>query len=318
MFKVMLALVPGIAAHAFAFGPAILLQLTWCSLVAIGLEAIMLAWRNMPLKPFLTDGSALLTAWLFALSLPPNAPWWLSMVGLFFAIVVTKQLYGGLGNNLFNPAMVGFAVCMVSFPAQMSQWLSPLALQTHASGDVTLLHMLWHPAGLDGMTSATPLDHMKTSLHGGLEMAKALPAATLQQGWPWISLGYLVGGAWLIHQRVISWHIPVAVLGGFCTLASLLWLGDSSRFAPPWFHLQFGAVVLGAFFIATDPVSAPSTRKGKLIFAGLIGLLSYLIRVFGGYPDGVAFAVLLMNLCAPLLDHYTQPAVFGHRSRGQT
>ncbi|WP_249383820.1 RnfABCDGE type electron transport complex subunit D [Chitinivorax sp. B] len=319
MFKVLLALVPGITAYVLAFGPAILLQLVWASVLALGMEAAMLVLCHRPVVPFLTDGSALLTAWLLALSLPPTAPWWLMAVGIFFAIVVAKHLYGGLGNNLFNPAMVGFAVCIVSFPAQISHWLAPISLQTQPIAFTDLASQIFHSTPWDAMTSATPLNSLKTQLHTGTPIHTIRPQPVFQQaGLLWITLGYLIGGLWLLQQRVISWHVPIATLGTFTLLAAALWLVDGSHFASPWFHLQYGAIVLGAFFVATDPVSGPTTLLGKLIFASLIGLLAYVIRVFGGYPDGVAFAVLLMNSCAPLIDHYTQPAVFGHKGKASS
>ena len=299
MLTVGAALIPAVIAYVVFFGPGILRSLAIASVAALVFESLMLHMRGKPLGLFLQDGSALLTAWLLALSLPPTAPWWLLVVAVFFAIVVAKHLYGGLGQNPFNPAMVGFAVCIVSFPALMGQW-----------------------PGVDAITAATPLDHLKTALKLGEGHADVTSIVADQsiyglvagRGWEWIAAGYLVGGIVLVWLRIISWHIPVAFLGAVVLLSGGLWLFDSRAFASPLFHLFGGATLLGAFFIATDPVSGATTPRGKLIFGAGCGLLEILIRVFGGYPDGLAFAVLLMNLCAPVIDMFTQPPVFGAES----
>ncbi|HET6719832.1 MAG TPA: RnfABCDGE type electron transport complex subunit D [Rhodocyclaceae bacterium] len=300
MLTVGAALIPGVIAYVAFFGPGILKSLAIASVAALLFEALMLQLRGKPITLFLKDGSALLTAWLLALSLPPTAPWWLVVVAVFFAIVIAKHLYGGLGQNPFNPAMVGFAVCIVSFPALMGQW-----------------------PGVDALTAATPLDHLKTALklgEGQVSVAtitadRSVYGLVAGRGWEWIAAGYLVGGVALIGLRIITWHIPVAFLGVVLLLTGGLWLFDAQAFASPLFHLFGGATMLGAFFIATDPVSGATTPRGKLIFGAGCGLLAVLIRVFGGYPDGMAFAVLLMNLCAPVIDMFTQPPVFGAQNQ---
>ena len=321
MLKVLIALVPGIFAYVWIYGSGILVSLLIASVTALASEALVLKLRKRPIMPFLLDGSALVTAWLLALALPPLAPWWLVVVGTLFAIVIAKQLYGGLGYNPFNPAMIGYAVLLISFPVIMTQWPAPLELaQAHLSFMDHLHYIFGHalPDGvkLDAISSATPLDYLKTQLTLQHNVADISQASIFGQfgakGGELVIGAYLLGGLYLLQQRIISWHIPVAFLATLAVMAGAFHLVDPAHYAGPLFHLFSGAAVFCAFFIATDPVSGPTTPNGKLIFAAGVGALTYLIRVYGGYPDGVAFAVLLMNICVPLIDAYTQPRVFGH------
>ncbi|MFT3960724.1 RnfABCDGE type electron transport complex subunit D [Propionivibrio sp.] len=316
MLQVLAALLPGVAAYLWLLGPAVLVQLGIATATALLAEAVMLAVRGKPLGLFLGDGSAVVTAWLIALAFPPLAPWWLVAVGTAFAIVVAKHLYGGLGQNPFNPAMIAFAVCIVSFPALMSQWP---AIDAGAGFGERLALILGQAPRLDALTGATPLDALKTALKLG-EGRTGVAAITADRhvfgyvaghGWEWVSAGYLLGGLWLWWRGVIGWHVPVAFLGGLAAISGALWLWQPEAFADPLFHLFSGGSMLGAFFIATDPVTGCTTPRGKLIFGFAAGVLAYLIRVFGGYPDGVAFAVLLLNICVPVIDLYTQPPIFG-------
>jgi Na+-translocating ferredoxin:NAD+ oxidoreductase subunit D len=320
MFQVCLALVPGITAYVWLIGPAILIQLAIASSIALLAEAVILHLRGRPIGMFLTDGSALVTAWLVALTFPPLAPWWLVAVGTLSAIVIAKHLYGGLGQNPFNPAMVGYAVCIVSFPALMSQW-PRLGLELGFWDQLNII--LGLAPALDSLSGATPLDALKTALRLG-EGSVDVPALLANQdifgtfagrGWEWIAAGYLLGGLWLWQRRLITWHIPIAFIAALLCISGALWLLDPAQFAHPLFHLFSGGAMLGAFFIATDPVSGCTTPRGKLIFGAGAGLLVYIIRVFGGYPDGVAFAILLMNLSAPVIDLLTQPAIFGMKDK---
>jgi electron transport complex protein RnfD len=319
MLRVCAALLPGIAAYVWFFGGAIVIQLAIASVAALAGEAAMLAIRRRPLWLYLGDGSAVVTAWLLALSLPPLVPWWLTVVATLFAIVVVKHLYGGLGQNPFNPAMAAFAVMIVAFPQLMSQW--PAA--GNDAGLATQLDLiLGGVRHLDGITMATPLDALRTALHSS--EAKATVAGVLGanpafgslggRGWEWVAAGYLAGGLWMMQQRIITWHIPAAFLATLAGVAGAFHLGGAERFAPPLFHLLSGGAMLGAFFIATDPVSAATTPRGKLIYAFGIAVLTWIIRVFGAYPEGIAFATLLANICVPLIDGYTQPPVFGHKN----
>lgn len=321
MLKVLLALVPGIAAYVWVYGGGILVTLTLASLTALISEALMLKLRDRPIKPFLMDGSALVTAWLLALSIPALAPWWVIVVGTLFAIVIAKQLYGGLGYNPFNPAMAGYAALLISFPLIMTQWPAALVLAQTKLGFMEQFHyILGHGlptgVGLDAITSATPLDYLKTQLtlhHSAPDIMQApIFGALGAKGGELVTGAYLLGGLYLLTQRIIGWHLPTAFLGTLALISGTFYLADATHFASPAFHMFSGATMLCAFFIVTDPVSGPTTPRGKLIFAAGIGILVYLIRVYGGYSDGVAFAVILFNICVPLLDAYTQPRVFGH------
>jgi electron transport complex protein RnfD len=324
MLRVLLALVPGIALYVWYFGPAILVSITLASLTALGVEALMLRLRDRPVAPFLKDNSALLTAWLLALSIPPLAPWWLVVVGTAFAIAIAKHLYGGLGNNLFNPAMVGYAVLIISFPVQMTHWIAPHGLGQTELGFFDQLEYIFfgvlpHQLTLDAVTMATPLDTLKTHLHLGQPVREILDMPIYGQfgghGGEMVAWGFLFGGIYLLATRIISWHIPVAYLGTLFAVAGIFHLFDPAHYAAPLFHWYSGAAILGAFFILTDPVSSPTTNRGRLIFASGAALLTYLIRVYGGFPDGVAFATLLMNISVPLIVLYTQPPVFGKKGQ---
>jgi Na+-translocating ferredoxin:NAD+ oxidoreductase subunit D len=319
MAWVLAALLPGIAAYIWLFGPGILVTLSLATVTALAAEAAMLKARGYPAKPYLTDLSAIVTAWLLALSLPSLAPWWLIVTGTLFAIVVAKHLYGGLGQNIFNPAMVGYAVLIVSFPVQMTHWAGPLELtSTHLSlaqsatvifgGDVP-------KATIDAVTMATPLDALRTGLLRQLTVDEVMTEPIFGHyggtGFEWLAAAFLLGGLLLWALRIISWHVPLTFLAGIWLTAGFLHFYDPGRFGAPWFHLFAPSVMLGAFFIATDPVSGATTPRGKLIFGLGAGFLTMAIRTWGGFPDGVAFAILLMNLGVPLIDAWTQPRIYG-------
>lgn len=326
MLRVLIALIPGIALYVWYFGPAILISIALASVTALATEALMLKLRNRPLKPFLTDNSALITAWLLALSIPALAPWWLVVVGTAFGIVVAKQLYGGLGNNPFNPAMVGYAVLIISFPGHMTHWISPNTLGGIELSFAEQLSYIFNgvlPAGLslDAVTMATPLDTLKTQLHLGLQVnhIRSMPiyGYLAGKGGEMVSIGFAIGGIYLIFSRIINWVIPTAYLVTLFVIAGIFHLADPVHYATPLFHWFAGAAMLGAFFIYTDPVGGPNSFWGRVIYASGAALLTYLIRVFGGFPDGVAFAALLMNLCVPLIDIWTLPKVFGKKGGGK-
>ncbi|MDD5058499.1 MAG: RnfABCDGE type electron transport complex subunit D [Sideroxydans sp.] len=326
MLRVLLALIPGIALYVWYFGPAILVSLTLASITALATEAIMLKLRNRPLKPFLSDNSALITGWLLALSIPALAPWWLIVVGTAFGIVIAKHLYGGLGNNVFNPAMIGYAVLIISFPAHMTHWISPNTLGGIGLSFVEQLNYTFNgvlPGGLklDAVTMATPLDTLKTQLHLGLsvDVIRDMPIFGYLggKGGEMVAIGFAVGGAYLLLTRVISWVIPATYLGTLFAIAAIFHLADPAHYVAPLFHWFSGAAMLGAFFIYTDPIGSPTTHRGQVIYAAGAALLTYLIRTFGGFPDGVAFAAVLMNICVPLIDAYSQPKVFGKKGDGK-
>jgi electron transport complex protein RnfD len=320
---VLYTLVPAIALYVLFFGPGLLIQIVLGSVTALLAEALALRLRGKPVAMFLKDYSAIVTAVLLALCLPPLAPWWLIVSGTAFAILLAKHLYGGLGANPFNPAMVGYAVLLVSFPVQLLRWLPPVVVDiepTHLSFGETIMTILTGnlPMRLtwDAITSPTPLDALRTNLKLGMTMgeAQAQPIFGVLggRGWEWINLAILAGGVALLALRIIRWHIPVAMLGALALCSGVMYAIDPGAYAGPAFHLTAGASMLGAFFIATDPVSAATSDRGRLVYGAGIGVLTYVIRTWGGYPDGVAFAVLLMNLSVPLIDRYTIPRIYGH------
>jgi electron transport complex protein RnfD len=310
MRDVLLALVPGIAVYVLLFGFGVLRNLAIAVAACLLFEAIALRLRGRPLKPFLSDGSALVTGVLLALTLPPIAPWWIAVVGSLFAILLGKQVYGGLGYNPFNPAMVGYVVLLISFPVQMTAWPGLQPLWADAS-----------PTGIDAMSAATALDHVRTQLALERTLGEIGSDASIGwaagAGWEWIAMAWLAGGLYMLWRGTIRWQIPVGMLAGLTLIALPFWALDPDRYASPLFHWAAGATMLGAFFIATDPVSAATTPRGRLLYGALIGVLVYVIRTWGGYPDGVAFAVLLLNICAPTIDRYTAPRVYGHQ-RGES
>ncbi|AQU82316.1 MULTISPECIES: RnfABCDGE type electron transport complex subunit D [unclassified Halomonas] len=315
---VIAATLPGIGAMTFYFGLGVISNVLLAGLFALSAEALILTLRQRPVRPALGDSSALLTGVLLGVCLPPASPWWLIAVGAFAAIVVAKQLYGGLGHNPFNPAMVGYALLLVSFPTYMTLWSPPQPFIAETLFNETLWAQIigtLPPAKLDALSGATPLDAFKHKgqavLASEFWASQPLPEGTLS-AWRNVALAWLAGGLVLIVKRIISWHIPVAMLGSMTLIAALFYAGDPSHFASPLFHLLTGATLFGAFFIATDPVSAATSKRAKLIYGAGIGILVIIIRTLGGYPDAVAFAVLLMNLCVPLLDIYTVPRPNGH------
>jgi electron transport complex protein RnfD len=319
MLRVVAALIPAIAAYVWYFGAAILVQLALASATALLAEALMLHLRGRPVWLFVSDGSALLTAWLIALSFPSIGPWWLVVLGTLLAIVVAKHLYGGLGQNPFNPAMVAFCIMIVAFPQLMSQW--PPAGFTDFSAQLTAI---FGARNLDAIVMATPLDQLRTSLHtagtatvSGVMGTHATFGTLGGKGWEIVGLAYLLGGVYLLQQRIITWHMPVAFLAALALIAGIASLLNPAAHAGPLFHLFSGGTMLGAFFIITDPVSGATTPRGKLIYACGIALLTWIIRSFGAYPDGVAFATLLLNIGAPLIDMLTQPPVFGHKKENE-
>ncbi|MDW8479866.1 MAG: RnfABCDGE type electron transport complex subunit D [Xanthomonadales bacterium] len=269
-----------------------------------------------PLAPALGDGSTLLTAWLFALCLPPLAPWWIAAIGMLTAVVLAKQLYGGLGHNLFNPAMAGYALVLVAFPLELSRWPEPFAGPGLGAALAAILGSP-PPAGWDALVEATPLDRLRQLTTAGLSLgeAEADPALgpLLARPASWIALAHLGGGLLLLALRATRWQVPLAAIATALVLTTPPWLLEPDRHPSPLHHLLSGAFILGAFFIATDPVSGASTPRGRLIFGAGFAVLTLAIRRFGQYPDGVAFAVLILNAFAPLLDRLAAPRIFGRR-----
>lgn len=328
MLQVLMATIPGVAALTVYFGLGTLTNLLLAIGCALGFEAAVLKLRKKPVAFYLNDLSATVTAVLLALALPPYCPWWVVVTGLFFSIVVAKHLYGGLGYNPFNPAMVGYVVLLISFPVEMTQWAAPT---TTLSADISpwgltgiLSKFGFAPVGaLDALSGATPLDIVRQ--RQGQTLQDVYQANTIFSaarfagvGWEWVNLAFLGGGAYLLYKKIFTWHAPVSMLASL-TLFSILFYDSASSTSAgsPLLHLLSGGTMLGAFFILTDPVTSAVSNKGRIIFGALAGLLIFVIRAWGNYPDAVAFAVLLMNFTAPFLDYYTLPRTYGHNKPTQ-
>ncbi|MFK8011685.1 MAG: RnfABCDGE type electron transport complex subunit D [Marinicellaceae bacterium] len=320
MLTVCLALAPAIITYVMFFGTGILIQILLSIAFAIIFEGICLKLLNKPIKLYLSDYSAVVTGLLFALCLSPVAPWWISCIGMFFSIVVAKHLFGGLGQNIFNPAMVGFAVVLISFPQAMSVWLAPHAISPYTFSlleniQAIFLNQFPNSVSFDTLTQATPLDSIKTGVKQNLSISEITSTPLFGDfgglGWEWIANMYFIGGVFLVYKRIITWRIPVAVIVTTFAFSLPFNLYDADHYIGPLQHLFSGGLMLGAFFIATDPTSGCSSHKGQLIFGAGVAIMTILIREFGNFPDGIAFGILLMNMSAPLIDRLSIPKPFG-------
>lgn len=313
MTLVILATLPGLGVLTWLYGIGNLVNLLLASATALLVEALVLKIRQRPLVFFLNDRSALLSAVLLALALPPYAPWWLTVIASASALLLGKHLYGGLGQNPFNPAMLGYVVVLISFPLEMTRW--PGIAQVSPGEGLQLIFGLAPLA--DGWVQATVLDTLKLNHSLTLqELYDSHAAFGLLggAGSEWVNLAFLLGGLFLLYKKVISWHAPLGMLLALLVMSLLFWNGSgSASHGSPLLHLLSGATMLGAFFIITDPVSGATSPRGRLVFGMGVGIILYVIRAWGGYPDAMAFAALLMNLAAPTIDYYTRPRTYGHR-----
>jgi electron transport complex protein RnfD len=329
MTTVLVALVPATLFDIWLFGwPALFLFLVTVG-SCIACEALCLRLAGRPMEPALYDGSVVLTGWLLAMSLPPWAPWWVAVIAAIFAVCLAKHTFGGLGQNVFNPAMVGRVAVLVSFPVQMTAWVTPHPL--FAAGSPDFVHALaitfGHAFDIDTMSAASALGVVKTGLSMGVSasesVAKTPQLLDMIIGQRAGSMGetsavlVVAGGLYLMAKRIISWHIPVSMLATLFVFGTVFHLVNPARFTDGLFHLVNGATFLGAFFIATDYVTSPTSKRGQLVFGFGCGLMTWVIRTFAGYPEGVAFAVLLMNSLTPIIDQYTRPRVFGRTRKGE-
>ena len=276
MLQVIYGLILGVALQFYFFGWGVIYQITLALLTGIAAEILFLKIRKKSID-VIKDNSAALTAILLAISIPSIAPWWIVVLGTSFAIIFGKQLYGGLGSNPLNPAMLGYAFLLISFPLEMTRWSS--SFLSFGEG----LNVIFSSINIDALSSATRLEEAKFALMEGEVFNPTQIDRTV-----WINLGFLVGGVYLLYKRVITWQIPLSFLVGIIVMSLLLMLIDSDHAMGPVFHLFHGATMLGAFFILTDPVSSSTTPRGRLIFGFLIGILVIIIRTYGSYPDGVA------------------------------
>ncbi len=328
MRQVLYALVPATVVHAWFFGPGILYNIAVAVLACTGAEALVMWARGRPPGEALSDYSAVVAGVLLAFALPSLTPWWVTASGSVFAIVVAKHLYGGIGFNVFNPAMAGYVAILVAFPKDMALWVAPRMGDLdydHLSVLETLGYTLTGqlPAGIDfdAVSRATPLDLMKTGLQN-MQTVPEIRALPLMgdfggRGWEWVGNFIALGGGWLMFRKIVRWHIPVGVIAGLTVPAAVMAMFAPGSHPGPGFHLFSGATLLGAFFIATDPVSAATSTRGRLVYGLGIGLITYAVRRWGAYADGVAFGVLFMNMLVPLIDRYTKPHIVGHEPRGK-
>ena len=308
MYTVILALLPAAGAGIYFFGINAATVIMLSIITAVACEALM--QKAMGRRVAVKDGSAILTGLLLAMNLPSNAPWWLVIIGSAFAIIIGKQIFGGLGFNIFNPALAARVFLIISWPVQMTTWPKPATLLSKAS--------------VDAVTAATPLGLLKSELLLKNNIGEAANISVIDMiiGNIGGSLGevsailLLLGGIFLIYRGYISWHIPVSFIGTVVIISAIFWIIDPARYAGPLFHVLTGGLLLGAFFMATDYVTSPITPKGMLIFGFGCGFITILIRLFGAYPEGVSFAILLMNIVTPLIDKYVKPTLFGEVKKG--
>lgn len=329
MLQVLAALVPAAVAHVWYFGPGFIMNLLVAAVFAVAGEAFMLNLRGRRPEVGLADFSALVTAALLAFALPSLTPWWVTATGAIFAIVVAKHLYGGLGFNIFNPAMAGYVVILVAFPMHLNLWVGPSMgdldyqkLTLMQTVTFTLTGSLPDAITFDSISRATPLDVMKSGLNNARTIVEIRSVPIMGdfggRGWEWIGNFLAFGGFWLMIKKIIRWQIPLGVGLGLLVPATVMYMVDPGSHASPGFHLFGGATILCAFFIATDPVSAATSPKGRIIYGLGIGFLIYCIRRWGSYADGVAFAVLLMNMAVPAIDYLTRPHIVGHDDDGDS
>ncbi|WP_319242585.1 RnfABCDGE type electron transport complex subunit D [uncultured Propionivibrio sp.] len=328
MLTVCAALMPATLFAFWLYGwPAIFLWLVTILSALVG-EALCVRLAERPVAAVLGDGSALLTGWLLAMSLPPWAPWWIGALGGLFATVIAKQVFGGLGCNLFNPAMVARVFLLISFPVPMTAWVAPLPITAATAPGLHdgLMILINGVPSLDAIASASLLSFAKTELSRGVDLVHALsgaaaPASSLigaRAGSLGETASLLIagGGVLLLITGIIRWHIPAAMAAGLVVPAAIAHAVDPARYLDAATHLLSGGATLGLFFIATDYVTSPNTKAGQLVFGAGCGLLTFIIRTWGGYPEGVAFAVLLMNALTPVIDRYLRPRILGRDWRG--
>jgi electron transport complex protein RnfD len=328
MKQVMLALTPATVFGLLCFGWPALNLFVITVLSAVAFEAFCLSLRGRAVKATLMDGSAVLTGWLLAMTLPPWAPWWIGVVGSGLAIILGKQVYGGLGQNLFNPAMLARVALLISFPIEMTTWpnVSPLFFP-QSPGLIESWRITFSGLeNIDASTGATTLGFIKTEFSQNRllsDILKDYSGVANFFGWTRGSLGetstvlLALGGLWLIRQNIIQWQIPASLLLTVALLAGFFHAVDGEHYAGPLLHLNSGALMCVAFFIATDYVTSPNTVAGQCVFGAGCGLLIFVIRTWGAYPEGAGFAVLLMNSATPLIDYYIRPRIYGRDRNGK-
>ena len=305
MFGVVIALAPALAASVYFFGTGAII-VTLVSVLACVATEYLIQKFILKMKPSVSDGSAVVTGLLLAFNVPSNLPVYIIIIGAIVSIGVAKMTFGGLGNNPFNPALVGRVFLLISFPVQMTSWPVPTGFKT---------------GYLDAVTGATPLGIMSEGIKNGETVAALMEKVPshmqLFYGYMGGSMGeiaalaLILGGLYMIYRKIITWHIPVTILLTVAIFTGILWVIDPTKYADPLFHLLTGGIMLGAIFMATDYVTSPMTAKGMVIYGIGIGVITVLIRTWGAYPEGVSFAILIMNAFVPLLNMYIKPKRFG-------
>ena len=321
MYGVIYAMIPAALVSIYFFGfsavRVLLISVVACLLVEYIIQKYLLKSAIS-----ITDGSAIITGVLLAFNVPCNLPWWIIIIGAIVAIGIGKMSFGGLGKNIFNPALVGRVFLLISFPVQMTSWPIPKPLFTKAVTDAitgpTPLGALKGELYKEGATIQKVMQDGITYIQDGVEVTYRIPSYVDQLlGNMGGSLGeisaiaLLIGAIYMLFRKIITWHIPAGYLGSAIIFSGILWLADPLHFIDPLFHLVTGGMMLGVFFMATDMVTSPMSAKGQLIFGAGAGILTILIRVFGAYPEGVSFAILIMNAFVPLIDRGFKPKRFG-------
>ncbi len=310
MYGVIISLIPALAISFFVFGINSLYVMALSVLFCIGTEYVLTRYL-LKKESTILDGSAIITGILLGFNVPSSLPWWALLIGSIVAIGVGKTAFGGLGNNPFNPALVGRVFLLISFPVQMTSWPLPFASRFQF---------------FDAATGATPLAIIKEGIDAGKpvsELMSQIPSyLSLLLGdlggcvGEISAVGLIIGFLYMLWKKIITWHIPISMLGTIFIFAGILWLINPEKFIDPVFHLLTGGVMLGAFYMATDYVTSPMTVKGMLIYGIGIGFITVVIRVFGSYPEGVSFAILIMNGFVPLMNKYIKPRRFGLKKNG--
>ena len=304
MLDVIYALIPVTLVSIWFFGVSVLLVLMASIAGTVLTEWVFSSERSKSLW----DGSAVLTGLLLGLTLPPSLPLWMAFIGGVVGMGLGKTMWGGLGNNLFNPALLGRAFLLANFPTAMTTWApQPAGLFNLYASNFAMPFM---QANVDAVTTATPLGLMKFE-HQDTPLLELILGNTAGSFGETCGLVIILAGIYLILRRSIDWRIPVAIIGSVTLFTSILFMFDSSSYPDPMFMIFSGGLLLGAFFMATDPVTSPLTPKGTWLFGIGIGIIIVLIRVYGGFPEGTMYAILLMNATVPLIERYTQPSAFG-------
>ncbi|MGP1931140.1 MAG: RnfABCDGE type electron transport complex subunit D [Arsenophonus sp. ET-YP4-MAG3] len=329
MLWVIIAAIPGIICQIYFFGIGIIYQILLAIITALISETVALKLQKLPIINHLKDNSALVTALLLAISIPPLSSWWIIVLGTTIAILIAKHAYGGLGQNIFNPAIVGYIILLILFPVKITNWISPIENKSIYSNILSSTQLIFtnnhytketilkkitinfnrlnEILKINNLKKCFLLIHLNSKI---FQKSTTLDNSLISINWRWINLGYLIGGIIILTRRIITWQIPVAFLTILTLCLSLTWFIMPSRFISPIIYLFSGKIMLSAFFIATDPVTAAITFRGRFIYGSIIGLLTWIIHIYGCYSDAVAFAILFGNILVPLINYYSQPSTY--------